>query len=115
MPFLATVLMRLSLYDAREWIDAAGPGPVRIYGAAGFTYKGTTQVFMLRHIKRDNRQTGPRADVVRCIAIQELSGGAFQGSFQADDVVRGQELIQVTAAPIKTCDARATSKLEGVV
>jgi hypothetical protein len=70
---------------------------------------------MLCHLKRDNRQTRPWADVMRRIAIQELSGGAFQVSLQADDVVRGQELIQVTATPIKTYDARTTRKLEGVV
>jgi len=103
------------LYDASKWIDAARPGSIRIDGAAGFAHKGTTQIRVFRHLQRDNRQTRPWADVMRCVAIQEFSGGAFQVSLQADDVVRGQELIQVTATPIKTCDARATVKLEGVV
>jgi hypothetical protein len=52
---------------------------------------------------------------MRCIAIQELSRCAFQVSLQADDVVRGQELIQIATAPIKTRDAGATSELEGVI
>jgi hypothetical protein len=72
-------------------------------------------MFTLRHIKRDDRQTRPWANVVRGIAIQERSGRAFQVSLQTDDVVRGQELVEVTATAIETCDAWATSKLEGVV
>ena len=70
---------------------------------------------MLPHLKRNNRQTRPWAYVLPCVAIQKLSGGTFQISLQTDDVVGGQELIQVTATPIETYDARATSKLEGVV
>jgi hypothetical protein len=53
--------------------------------------------------------------VLPCVTIQELSGRTLQISLQTDDVVGGQELIQVTATPIKTFDARATGKLEGVV
>lgn len=53
--------------------------------------------------------------MVRCIAIQELSGGTLEVSLQTDDVVWCQELIEVTATPIETYDARATGKLEGVV
>jgi len=115
MPYLTSVLIPLSLYDARERIDAARPRPIRIDGAACFTHKRTTQILMVRHLERDNRQARPWADVVRCVAIQELSGGAFQVSLQTDNVVRGQELIQVTTTPIKTFDAGATGKLEGVV
>jgi hypothetical protein len=70
---------------------------------------------MLYHLKRNDRQTGPWAHVVRSIAIQELSRGAFQVSLQTDDVIRGQELVEITATAIETCNARATGKLEGVV
>jgi hypothetical protein len=115
VPFLTTVLILLSLYDASKWIDAARPRSIRINGAAGFTHKGTTQIFLLRHLEGYNGQTRPWADVVGCVAIQELSGGAFQVSLQTNNVVGGQELIQVTATPVKTFDARATGKLEGVI
>jgi len=115
VPFLTGVLIRPSLYDASKWIDTARPRPIRIDSAAGFTHKGTTQIFTFPHLQCDDWQARPWADVVRGIAMQEFSRGAFQISLQPKDVVRGQELIEVTTTAIETYDSWATSKMEGVI
>ena len=55
------------------------------------------------------------AYVMRGVALQELSGGKLQPLFETEDIVRGQELIQVRTAPIKTRDARVARKSESII
>ena len=52
---------------------------------------------------------------MRGVALQELSGGKLQPLFETQDIVRGQELIQVGAAAIKTLDVRVARKLEIII
>jgi hypothetical protein len=70
---------------------------------------------MLSHLKGDNWQTRLRAYVMRGIAFQELSRREFQPLLETQDIIRGQELIQISATAIETRDARVTRKLESVI
>ena len=49
------------------------------------------------------------------VSLEKLSRGEVQPLFETEDVVRGQALIQVAAAAIKTRDARVARKSEGVI
>jgi len=52
---------------------------------------------------------------MRGVALKELSGGELQSLFETEDIVRGQELIQVAAALIKTIDVRVARKSESII
>jgi hypothetical protein len=70
---------------------------------------------VLQHLEGDYWQTRRWAYVMRGVALQELSGGKLQSLFETEDIVRGQELIQVGTAAIKTLDARVARKLEIII
>ncbi len=53
--------------------------------------------------------------MLRGVTLQELSGGKLQPLFETQDIVRGQELIQVGTAAIKTLDARVARKFESII
>jgi len=66
-------------------------------------------------LESDYWQARSWAYVMRGVAFQELPGGELQPIFQAEDIVRGQALIQVPAATIETLDARVARKSEGII
>jgi len=74
-----------------------------------------TYTALAGRLEGDYRQARRWAYVMRGVALQELSGGEFQPLFKTEDIVRGQELIQVRTAAIKTRDARVARKSEGVI
>ena len=113
--FLKGVLIRSSLHNASEGIGAAGARSIRVNRTTRFAYKRAGQVFTLQHPEGDYRQARPWAYVMRGVALQKLSGGELQPFFKTEDIVWGQELIQVAATAIETLDARVARKSEGII
>ena len=115
MEFFERGLFRPSLYNATEWIYAARTWPILVYRTARFAHKRATHVIALQHLECDYRQARPWADVMRGVALEELSGGELQSLLETEYIVWGQELIQVAAAAIKTIDVRVARKFEGII
>jgi hypothetical protein len=76
------------------------------------TDKGTTPPFIVSHFETNQGENRCLALIRLSVLFDEFSGGQPKLFFHPQDIVRGQDQIEVSAASSKTGDARVAEKRE---
>jgi len=107
--------LAVSHHGSGNRIGSARGRAVRIHGASFIGDKRALKSIILFLPESDHRKAGFRSGMLSGVPLQKIICGYSHVVFEAKNIIRGQKLIKVTAAFIKTRYVRPAGKLKGIV